>query len=40
MPPRYELKEKIGAGSFGTVLKAVDKATGIEYACKSISKVD
>mmetsp|Transcript_29146 Transcript_29146/g.82169 ORF Transcript_29146/g.82169 Transcript_29146/m.82169 type:complete len:600 (+) Transcript_29146:92-1891(+) len=36
---KYELKEKIGAGSFGTVVKAIDKATGIAYACKSIGKI-
>jgi len=36
---KFDLKEKIGAGSFGTVIRAVDKATGIEYACKSIAKV-
>uniref|UniRef100_A0A7S1X9N0 Calcium-dependent protein kinase n=1 Tax=Tetraselmis chuii TaxID=63592 RepID=A0A7S1X9N0_9CHLO len=36
---RYDLKEKIGAGSFGIVVRAVDKETGIEYACKSIAKI-
>merc|ERR1719498_924536 len=36
---RFLIGEKIGAGSFGTVLRATDKVTGIQYACKSISKI-
>lgn len=29
---RYELKEKVGSGSFGTVYKVSSKQTGQEYA--------
>ena len=35
----YTVGEKIGAGSFGIVFKATHKDTGVEYACKSISKI-
>lgn len=36
---RYELKEKIGEGNYGVVYKAVDRQTGVEYACKTVSKI-
>jgi serine/threonine-protein kinase len=34
LDPRYELKEMIGAGGMGTVVAAIDKATGHEVALK------
>jgi dual specificity tyrosine-phosphorylation-regulated kinase 1 len=33
---RYELREKIGKGSFGQVIRAYDKTTGEEVAIKMI----
>lgn len=34
----YTLGRKLGQGQFGTTYLCTDNATGIEYACKSISK--
>ena len=34
----YSLGPVLGKGAFGTVYQATDKKTGIQYACKSISK--
>ena len=34
----YTLGPVLGKGAFGTVYQAVDKKTGVAYACKSISK--
>ncbi|KAF0889588.1 hypothetical protein E2562_028679 [Oryza meyeriana var. granulata] len=34
----YSLGRKLGQGQFGTTYLCVDKATGKEYACKSIAK--
>ncbi|XP_042509798.1 calcium-dependent protein kinase 1-like [Macadamia integrifolia] len=34
----YSLGRKLGQGQFGTTYLCVEKATGREYACKSISK--
>ncbi|ONM32269.1 Calcium-dependent protein kinase 1 [Zea mays] len=34
----YSLGRKLGQGQFGTTYLCVDKATGLEYACKSIAK--
>ncbi len=34
----YSLGKVLGRGQFGTTRLAVEKATGKEYACKSISK--
>lgn len=34
----YSLGRKLGQGQFGTTFLCVDKATGKEYACKSIAK--
>ncbi|KAH7512276.1 hypothetical protein FEM48_Zijuj12G0073500 [Ziziphus jujuba var. spinosa] len=34
----YNLGEKLGHGQFGTTFRCVEKATGKEYACKSIAK--
>ncbi|XP_034681536.1 calcium-dependent protein kinase 26 isoform X1 [Vitis riparia] len=34
----YSLGRKLGQGQFGTTYLCTDMATGIEYACKSISK--
>ena len=34
----YSLGKVLGRGQFGTTRLAVEKATGAEYACKSISK--
>ncbi|KAL6515653.1 Calcium-dependent protein kinase 4 [Orobanche hederae] len=34
----YNLGRKLGQGQFGTTYHCVEKATGIEYACKSIPK--
>ncbi|CAN0865340.1 Calcium-dependent protein kinase 4 [Linum grandiflorum] len=34
----YNLGRKLGQGQFGTTYLATDISTGIEYACKSISK--
>ncbi|KAI4364161.1 hypothetical protein MLD38_020290 [Melastoma candidum] len=34
----YNLGEKLGHGQFGTTFLCVEKATGKEYACKSIAK--
>ncbi|CAM8960013.1 unnamed protein product [Rhodiola kirilowii] len=34
----YNLGQKIGHGQFGTTFLCVEKATGMKYACKSISK--
>mmetsp|Transcript_31145 Transcript_31145/g.78689 ORF Transcript_31145/g.78689 Transcript_31145/m.78689 type:complete len:607 (-) Transcript_31145:334-2154(-) len=36
---RYELKDRIGKGSFGVVSRVVCRETGREYACKSLAKV-
>ncbi|GBF97387.1 calcium-dependent kinase [Raphidocelis subcapitata] len=36
---RYTMGKVIGAGSFGTVREAFDKATGARYAVKTVSKV-
>lgn len=36
---KYEFKEKIGAGSYGEVYKAVEKATNRIIAIKLIKKV-
>ncbi|XP_062203269.1 calcium-dependent protein kinase 27-like [Phragmites australis] len=35
---KYSLGRKLGQGQFGTTYLCVDKATGREYACKSIAK--
>ncbi|KAM3255369.1 hypothetical protein ACQJBY_048592 [Aegilops geniculata] len=35
---KYSLGRKLGQGQFGTTYLCVDKATGLEYACKSIAK--
>ncbi|KAL3153909.1 hypothetical protein ABBQ32_013473 [Trebouxia sp. C0010 RCD-2024] len=34
----YTLGPVLGKGAFGTVYQAIDKKTGVVYACKSISK--
>ncbi|KAK6116640.1 hypothetical protein DH2020_049639 [Rehmannia glutinosa] len=34
----YNLGRKLGQGQFGTTYHCIEKATGIEYACKSIPK--
>lgn len=34
----YTLGRKLGQGQFGTTYSCVEHATGVEYACKSISK--
>ncbi|XP_010558242.1 PREDICTED: calcium-dependent protein kinase 1-like isoform X2 [Tarenaya hassleriana] len=34
----YSLGRKLGQGQFGTIFLCVEKTTGKEYACKSISK--
>ena len=34
----YSLGPVLGKGAFGTVYQAIDKKSGIPYACKSISK--
>ncbi|KAI5668226.1 hypothetical protein M9H77_18079 [Catharanthus roseus] len=34
----YNLGRKLGQGQFGTTYQCTEKATGIEYACKSIPK--
>ncbi|XP_073022017.1 calcium-dependent protein kinase 11-like [Primulina eburnea] len=34
----YNLGKKLGQGQFGTTYHCAEKATGIEYACKSIPK--
>ncbi|KZV42812.1 calcium-dependent protein kinase 11-like [Dorcoceras hygrometricum] len=34
----YNLGKKLGQGQFGTTYHCTEKATGIEYACKSIPK--
>ncbi|KAK3228559.1 hypothetical protein Dsin_000440 [Dipteronia sinensis] len=34
----YSLGRKLGQGQFGTTFLCVEKATGAEYACKSIAK--
>ncbi|KAK7376679.1 hypothetical protein VNO80_02093 [Phaseolus coccineus] len=34
----YEMKKELGRGNFGVTYLCVEKATGIAYACKSISK--
>lgn len=34
----YSLGKKLGQGQFGTTYMCVEKATGKEYACKSIAK--
>lgn len=34
----YSLGRKLGQGQFGTTFLCIEKATGKEYACKSISK--
>mmetsp|Transcript_24470 Transcript_24470/g.61631 ORF Transcript_24470/g.61631 Transcript_24470/m.61631 type:complete len:614 (+) Transcript_24470:75-1916(+) len=36
---RYEIGDMLGAGSFGVVHRAVERATGREYAVKTINKV-
>ncbi|KAL3131234.1 hypothetical protein ABBQ38_000531 [Trebouxia sp. C0009 RCD-2024] len=35
---RYDLKEKVGSGSFGTVYRVTSKHTGEDFAVKSIAK--
>lgn len=35
---KYELGSVLGKGAFGTVVAAKSKATGVTFACKSISK--
>nr|ASL69959.1 calcium-dependent protein kinase [Hordeum vulgare] len=35
---KYSLGRKLGQGQFGTTYLCVDKATALEYACKSIAK--
>lgn len=34
----YNLGQKLGHGQFGTTFRCMEKATGKEYACKSIAK--
>ncbi|KAG9140507.1 hypothetical protein Leryth_027006 [Lithospermum erythrorhizon] len=34
----YNLGEKVGHGQYGTTFRCTEKATGTEYACKSIAK--
>lgn len=34
----YSVGPVLGKGAFGTVYQAIDKKTGVHYACKSISK--
>nr|CAC83000.1 calcium-dependent protein kinase 2 [Nicotiana benthamiana] len=34
----FSIGKKLGQGQFGTTFKCVEKATGKEYACKSIAK--
>lgn len=34
----YNLGKKLGAGNFGITYLCIEKTTGIEYACKTISK--
>jgi calcium-dependent protein kinase len=36
----YNLGRKLGRGQFGTTFLCVEKATGKEYACKSIAKMN
>ena len=36
---RYDIKGVLGAGSFGVVREAVDRASGRRYACKTIPKI-
>ena len=38
-PSRFELKEELGHGSFGTVHQAVDAETGVKSAVKTVSKL-
>ena len=33
---KYELQEKLGAGGFGTVYRAVDITLGVEWALKEL----
>lgn len=35
---RYKIGDVLGAGSFGIVREAVEKATGRRFACKTIPK--
>jgi hypothetical protein len=39
MSEKYKVGKVIGAGSFGTVREAKEKATGLRYAVKTVSKV-
>ena len=34
----YNLGKKLGAGNFGVTYLCIEKSSGIEYACKTISK--
>ena len=34
----YNLGKKLGAGNFGVTYLCTEKNTGLEYACKTISK--
>eukprot|EP00873_Tetraselmis_striata_P009578 jgi/Tetstr1/429842/TSEL_019709.t1 len=36
---KYKLGDMIGSGNYGVVYKAVDREAGLEYACKTVSKV-
>jgi calcium-dependent protein kinase len=38
-PSRFHLKEELGHGSFGTVHQAVDAATGVKTAVKTMAKL-
>ncbi|KAL6882635.1 hypothetical protein ACP4OV_011325 [Aristida adscensionis] len=34
----YQLERKLGSGQFGTTYLCTERATGVRYACKSVSK--
>lgn len=36
---RYDLRSQLGSGGQGTVYRAIEKETGVHYACKSIPKM-
>jgi calcium-dependent protein kinase len=36
--PLLLLERKLGSGQFGTTYLCTERATGLKYACKSVSK--